>query len=97
MLNLPAGLLLGIEPGAAYTAVEIPFSPGTLLALFTDGLVEAPGRDIEDAIGAVASRIGAAPEHQPLGDLADELIEHAHRDGPRPDDIALLLLRTEGP
>ncbi|WP_051774745.1 SpoIIE family protein phosphatase [Streptomyces sp. NRRL S-237] len=97
MLNLPAGLLLGIEPGAAYTAVEIPFSPGTLLALFTDGLVEAPGRDIEDAIGAVARRIDAAPEHHPLGDLADELIEHAHRDGPRPDDIALLLLRSEGP
>ncbi|MEY2229294.1 MULTISPECIES: SpoIIE family protein phosphatase [Streptomyces] len=97
MLNLPAGLLLGIEPGAAYTAVEIPFSPGTLLALYTDGLVEAPGRDIEDAIGAVAGLIGEAPEHHPLGDLADELIEHAHRDGPRPDDIALLLLRTEGP
>ncbi|MCX4960455.1 SpoIIE family protein phosphatase [Streptomyces virginiae] len=97
MLNLPAGLLLGIEPGAAYTAVEIPFSPGTLLALYTDGLVEAPGRDIEDAIGAVAGLIGEASEHHPLGDLADELIEHAHRDGPRLDDIALLLLRTEGP
>ncbi|MGW7329286.1 SpoIIE family protein phosphatase [Streptomyces sp. NPDC054840] len=97
ILNLPAGLLLGIEPGASYTAVEIPFSPGTLLALYTDGLVEAPGRDIEDAIGAVAGRICVAPEHQPLGDLADELIEHARRDGPRPDDIALLLLRTEGP
>lgn len=97
MLNLPAGLLLGIEPGAAYTAVEIPFSPGTLLALYTDGLVEAPGRDIEDAIGAVARLIGEASERHPLGDLADELIEHAHRDGPRLDDIALLLLRTEGP
>ncbi|MER6448136.1 SpoIIE family protein phosphatase [Streptomyces venezuelae] len=97
MLDLPTGLLLGIEPGASYTAVEVPLSPGTLLALYTDGLVEAPGRDIEDAIGAVAALIGGAPEQQPLGELADGLIEHAHRDGPRPDDIALLLLRTEGP
>ncbi|MFF5486117.1 SpoIIE family protein phosphatase [Streptomyces virginiae] len=97
MLNLPAGLLLGIEPGTVYTAVEIPFGPGALLAFFTDGLVEAPGRDIEDAIDAVAARIRAAPEHRPLGDLADELIEHAHRDGPRRDDIALLLLRAAGP
>ncbi|WP_146228468.1 SpoIIE family protein phosphatase [Streptomyces sp. CG 926] len=97
MLDLPTGLLLGIEPGATYTAVEIPFSPGSLLALYTDGLVEAPDRDIEDAIGAVESLIGDAPERHPLGELADELIEHAHRDGPRPDDIALLLLRTEGP
>ncbi|MFE9479081.1 SpoIIE family protein phosphatase [Streptomyces spororaveus] len=97
MLSPPAGLLLGIEPGASYAAVEIPFSPGTLLALYTDGLVEAPGRDIEDSIGAVAALIGNAPEHQPLGDLADQLIEHAHREGPRTDDLALLLLRTEGP
>ncbi|WP_327387621.1 SpoIIE family protein phosphatase [Streptomyces sp. NBC_01207] len=97
VLDLPAGLLLGIEPGASYTAVEIPFSPGTVLALYTDGLVEAPGRDIEDAIGAVAGLIGDAPEDHPLADLADELIEHAHRDGPRRDDIALLLLRSEGP
>ncbi|MFJ7591675.1 SpoIIE family protein phosphatase [Streptomyces sp. NPDC097617] len=96
LLGLPAGLLLGIDPKAAYTAVEIPFSPGAFLALYTDGLVEAPGRDIEDAIGAVATRITEAPERHPLGDLADELIEHAHRDAPRTDDIALLLLRTEG-
>ncbi|MGW6985032.1 SpoIIE family protein phosphatase [Streptomyces sp. NPDC054932] len=93
MLQLPAGLLLGIDPEASYTATSIPFGPGDLLALYTDGLVEAPRRDIEEAIGAVAALIADAPEHHPLGDLADELIEHAHRDAPRTDDIALLLLR----
>ncbi|WP_053703087.1 SpoIIE family protein phosphatase [Streptomyces sp. WM6368] len=97
MLNLPSGLLLGIVPKTSYAAVEIPLAPGALLALYTDGLVEAPGRDIEEAIGAVAARIGDAPEDHPLGDLADELIEHAHRDAPRTDDIALLLLRIQGP
>ncbi|MFE5804893.1 SpoIIE family protein phosphatase [Streptomyces sp. NPDC056491] len=97
MLDLPAGLLLGIDPEASYTAVEIPFGPGDLLALYTDGLVEAPGRDIEEAIGAVAALVTDAPGSRPLAELADELIEHAHRDAPRTDDIALLLLRTDGP
>ncbi|MCX4539479.1 SpoIIE family protein phosphatase [Streptomyces sp. NBC_01565] len=97
MLRLPAGLLLGVDPEASYTAVEVPFVPGALLALYTDGLVEVPGRDIEEAIGELADRIAEAPGRRPLGDLADELIEGARRGAPRTDDIALLLLRSERP
>ncbi|MEU6313236.1 SpoIIE family protein phosphatase [Streptomyces sp. NPDC047014] len=95
LLRPPPGLLLGIDPEAAYTAVEVPFGPGDLLALYTDGLVEAPGRDIEEAIGAVAACLTASPAGRPLGELADALVEHAPRGAPRTDDIALLLLRME--
>ncbi|MFE3788693.1 SpoIIE family protein phosphatase [Streptomyces goshikiensis] len=97
ILGLPPGLLLGIDPEASYTAVDVPFAPGSLLALYTDGLVEVPGGDIEEAIGEVGALITAAPERRPLGDLADELIAHSGRGAPRTDDIALLLLRSEGP
>ncbi|MER7466890.1 SpoIIE family protein phosphatase [Streptomyces sp. NPDC097981] len=93
MLRLPPGLLLGIEPGTSYTAVEIPFTPATLLALYTDGLVEVPGRDLEEAIAEVAAHVTAASGNQPLGTLADDLIDHARSSAPRTDDIALLLLR----
>ncbi|MFJ3925262.1 SpoIIE family protein phosphatase [Streptomyces sp. NPDC090022] len=94
VLHLPSGLLLGIDPDASYSAVEIPFAPDTLLALYTDGLVETPGEDIEDAIGTVAARIGRAPRLQSLGDLADDLVRDARHGAPRTDDIALLLLRS---
>ncbi|MEU7552863.1 GAF domain-containing SpoIIE family protein phosphatase [Streptomyces sp. NPDC044571] len=97
MLDLPPGLLLGIDPGAAYTAVEIPFTPATLLAFYTDGLVEVPGVDLEDSIRAVADRIGRAREDEPLDALADDLIRHSRRSAPRTDDIALLLLRSQPP
>ncbi|MFJ3856853.1 SpoIIE family protein phosphatase [Streptomyces sp. NPDC090085] len=97
LLSPPPGLLLGIDPEAAYTAVEVPFGPGDLLALYTDGLVETPGRDIEEAITDVARRIDAAPAARPLGALADELVEHAPGGAPRTDDIALLLLRATSP
>ncbi|MET9882113.1 SpoIIE family protein phosphatase [Streptomyces sp. NPDC006430] len=94
MLRLPPGLLLGIDPEASYTAVEIPFTPTTLLTLYTDGLVEAPGRDLEDAIRESAAQITATPEHYALTRLADDLIAHAQGIAPRTDDIALLLLRS---
>ncbi|MFJ6718765.1 SpoIIE family protein phosphatase [Streptomyces sp. NPDC091259] len=93
MLNLPPGLLLGIDPDASYTAVEIPFEPGTLLALYTDGLVEVPGEDLENGIAAVAARITATDDRHPAHMLADDLIGRASGGAPRTDDIALLLLR----
>ncbi|WP_371645797.1 SpoIIE family protein phosphatase [Streptomyces sp. NBC_00597] len=93
MLHLPPGLLLGIDRDASYTAVEIPFEPGTLLTLYTDGLVEVPGDDLEEGIAAVAARITATPDGHPVRALADDLIDQARAGAPRTDDIALLLLR----
>ncbi|MFJ3174247.1 PP2C family protein-serine/threonine phosphatase [Streptomyces roseus] len=93
MLHLPPGLLLGIDPNASYTAVEVPFEPGTLLTLYTDGLVEVPGEDLEKGIAAVADHITATHERHPVGTLADDLMGRARGGAPRTDDIALLLLR----
>lgn len=95
VLRLPPGLLLGIDPEATYPATEIPFTPGTLLALYTDGLVETPGRDLDESIREAADHISRA-HARPLAVLADDLIRHAQHTAPRSDDIALLLLRRLG-
>ncbi|WP_217169083.1 SpoIIE family protein phosphatase [Streptomyces sp. AC512_CC834] len=87
-LRVPPGLLLGIEPDTVYPSLEFPLPPGSVLALYTDGLVEAPGVDLDDAIAALAGLL----EHGDPGDLdamADTLIRHAPAPG---DDIALLLI-----
>ncbi|MFF4318969.1 SpoIIE family protein phosphatase [Streptomyces sp. NPDC001568] len=89
-LDLRPGLLLGIDPDAVYDSTEIPFPPGTLLALYTDGLVETPGRDLDTCIREAAAHLSPA---QPVGALADALVAHAQHTAPRTDDIALLLLR----
>ncbi|MFA3875611.1 SpoIIE family protein phosphatase [Streptomyces sp. MMCC 100] len=89
-LRVPPGLLLGIEPDTAYPSLEFPLPPGSVLALYTDGLVEAPGVDLDDAIAALAGLL----EHGDPGDLdamADSLIRHAPTPG---DDIALLLVSS---
>jgi len=45
VLELPPGLLLGVEAEASFPTTEIALAPGTLLALYTDGLVERPDTD----------------------------------------------------
>lgn len=88
VLRTPPGLLLGIEPDSVYSALEFPLPPGCVLVLYTDGLVEAPGVDLDNAIAALAGLL----EHADPGDLdamADTLIRHAPAPG---DDIALLLI-----
>ncbi|WP_431968278.1 SpoIIE family protein phosphatase [Actinacidiphila sp. bgisy160] len=92
VITVPPGMLLGIDPEADYPTTEIPLEPGTVLALYTDGLVETPGVDLDDAMAGLAARL-ARTAPQPMDRLATDLIDHARRTAPRTDDIALLLIR----
>ncbi len=88
LLSIPPGLLLGIDPTARYPSLECALPPGCVLVFYTDGLVEAPGVDPDDATAALAGLV----EHSDPDDLeamADTLVRHAPAPG---DDIALLLL-----
>lgn len=86
------GLLLGVDPDAEYATTEVPMPPGSVLALYTDGLIEEPGRSIGDAIDDLAERF-MPTSGQPLNDLAESLIKQATAEQ-RMDDIAVLLCRT---
>ncbi|MBZ3905821.1 SpoIIE family protein phosphatase [Streptomyces griseiscabiei] len=95
-VRLPPGLLLGIDPEAEYACREIPLPPGSVLALYTDGLVEAPGIDIDDAVDDLARALADADTSGPhaTNGVADSLVQHARRSAPRSDDIALLLIHS---
>lgn len=95
IVSATSGLLLGIDPDAEYLTAELPLPPGSVLALYTDGLIETPGIDIGDAIAELAAGF-APPLDRPLDQLADSMIRTAEDVGHRQDDIALLLVRTEG-
>ncbi|MEU7555557.1 SpoIIE family protein phosphatase [Streptomyces sp. NPDC044571] len=88
--ELPPGPPLGLG-GMPFESVEVTLPPGSLLALFTDGLVRSRGRDLDeqlDVLSAVLSRSG-----RPLDDLCDEAVG-ALLPRPADDDAALLLVRT---
>ncbi|MFD9424120.1 MULTISPECIES: SpoIIE family protein phosphatase [unclassified Streptomyces] len=88
--ELPAGPPLGLG-GLPFEAVEIELPEGTLLGLYTDGLIEGADRDVElgmSRLGRALARPGLA-----LDTLCTSAVEQL-LPVPQPDDIALLLART---
>ncbi|MEO3803555.1 SpoIIE family protein phosphatase [Nonomuraea sp. B1E8] len=95
VIDVSPGPLLGVDPDAKYAATDLVLDPGSVLTLYTDGLIEEPGLDLGDAITGLARRFAPSPG-TPLCDLASALIETAAADH-RTDDIAVLLLRGTDP
>ncbi|MEV5440742.1 SpoIIE family protein phosphatase [Streptomyces sp. NPDC052682] len=89
-LDLAGGVMLGVQPDALYPVTEVVLEPGSVLVLYTDGLVEQPGSDIDTGIQEVCDRLTRTPSES-VEHLADQLIRAARRTPDRPDDVALLL------
>ena len=87
----PTGIPLGVG-GVAFTAQTVSLAPGTVLALYTDGLVETRERDVVDGI-AVLTRV-LARSGPDLDGLADATVDALTPTGGSDDDVALLLART---
>ncbi|MCX5262959.1 SpoIIE family protein phosphatase [Streptomyces sp. NBC_00199] len=60
VLELPGGVVLGVDPRAHYPVTELLLEPGAILALYTDGLVERPGHDIDDGIAELRRALAEA-------------------------------------
>ncbi|MEU1184447.1 SpoIIE family protein phosphatase [Streptomyces sp. NPDC005820] len=96
-VELPGGVVLGVDPRARYPVTELRLEPGAILALYTDGLVERPGHDIDDGIAALRTALAEAGDGDvpgggcSLGEVADRLTSSARQAADRADDIALLL------
>ncbi|MFJ3173674.1 SpoIIE family protein phosphatase [Streptomyces roseus] len=95
VLDLPGGVVLGIDPAATYPVTDLRLAPGSVLALYTDGLVEQAGEDIDLGVERLRAALAAA-RPSPLTETADRLIGGAGDSADRPDDIALLLASRTG-
>ncbi|MGW1893501.1 SpoIIE family protein phosphatase [Streptomyces sp. NPDC002004] len=90
VLGLEGGPLLGIDPTADYPETRLRLAPGSVLALYTDGLVEEPGIDVDVGIDRLRTSL-AHGRADTLDELADRLLGEARHSTHRADDIALLL------
>ncbi|MER5495795.1 MULTISPECIES: SpoIIE family protein phosphatase [unclassified Streptomyces] len=94
-LPVEGGLPLGLS--AEFGRLEYPVStveldPGQTLVMFTDGLVELPGADLDEGMQLLTALVRSGP--QDLQKLADRLCEEVdERRGE--DDVAVLLLRRK--
>nr|SBO95065.1 Serine phosphatase RsbU, regulator of sigma subunit [Nonomuraea gerenzanensis] len=92
VIDVPVGPLLGIDADAEYPTLNVPFPPEAVLALYTDGLVELPGADLDHCIDDLGRRLAQGCA-EPLWQLTDALLAHAASARLHADDIAVLLLR----
>ena len=88
----PLGLgpdLTAVLPGRRSHTAVLP--PSATLLLYTDGLVERRGEDLDDGLQRL---VAAAREygHLPLDELCDSLIDAVDGDGD--DDVALIAVRA---
>ncbi|WP_298557029.1 SpoIIE family protein phosphatase [Streptomyces luteogriseus] len=89
LVEVPGGVPLGVG-GVDFGTVEVELAPGSLLALYTDGLVENRGEPIDTGLDTLTRLLrNAGPSLQRASDgLLSAL-------SPEPDDdVALLLVRT---
>jgi serine phosphatase RsbU (regulator of sigma subunit) len=79
-------------PGHRRTDRQRVLAPGDTLLLYSDGLVERRGHDVDLAIENAAAVLAAAPAGQPLPDVLDALTSQV-AGKETDDDIALLAVR----
>lgn len=91
-VEVEGGPPLGILAEADFPMTAVELAPGTVLALVTDGLVEAADLPLDEGMHRTRLALAAADPTDP-GRMADELLGDAGR---REDDVALLLLRYDG-
>ncbi|MET9366516.1 SpoIIE family protein phosphatase [Streptomyces griseoflavus] len=106
-LGTPVGVPLGVnDPGGGglpFEETTVPLPPDSVLVLYTDGLVEQPGTDIEARIDVLARTAGATlrgarADPPTLDRAADRLISTLiTAPDDHDDDVTLLLLGVPGP
>jgi serine phosphatase RsbU (regulator of sigma subunit) len=86
-----ADLLLGVDPGAVRRERTVDLPEGSTVLLYTDGLVEARGQDLDQGttqLRDLLAELGSLT----LEELCDELVARLRPEGAE-DDVALVALR----
>ncbi|MEU9560314.1 PP2C family protein-serine/threonine phosphatase [Streptomyces fumanus] len=99
ILDAKPGAMLGIPLKQEIADHSVRLSPGSTLALYTDGLVERRARGIDPGIERLAAALGAfgpAELDTDLGGAADGILHPLLSDSERDDDVCLLLCHLRG-
>jgi anti-sigma regulatory factor (Ser/Thr protein kinase) len=84
--------LLGLSGHVEFEESEEPFEGGSTLALYTDGLIEVPGEDLDTGLARLRDAILTGPPEPDA--LCDHVIDRLRVNALDRDDVALLTLRS---
>jgi serine phosphatase RsbU (regulator of sigma subunit)/anti-sigma regulatory factor (Ser/Thr protein kinase) len=91
-LELPAAVPLGATRYPHYDDEDLELEPGSVLVLYTDGLVERAGERLDTGLERLLATV--SQDHQDLEHLGDALVDELLPEGPGSDDAALLVVRA---
>ncbi|MBC2907853.1 SpoIIE family protein phosphatase [Streptomyces cupreus] len=93
--TVPGGPPLGLGGSLPFEATELRLSEGSGLVLYTDGLVEHRGRDIDEGLELLRRALAAAPptHGRTPEETCKAVLEALLPERPR-DDVALVVART---
>ncbi|MFJ2646175.1 SpoIIE family protein phosphatase [Streptomyces sp. NPDC087420] len=90
LLDAPAGPPLGVG-GLPFESAQARVPAGSLVVLYTDGLIESYDHDIDEGLDLLCTALrGTNPS---MSDAADQIL-HSLLPNPPRDDVALLIART---
>jgi serine phosphatase RsbU (regulator of sigma subunit)/anti-sigma regulatory factor (Ser/Thr protein kinase) len=87
-------LPLGVGPDVEFEQAAIELEPGSTIVLYTDGLVERPGRSLADGLARLERSLqGEEAAALDPGALADSVLATLLAEGDPRDDVALLVVK----
>ena len=92
LLEQVRGLPLGTGMQARYRQETIELPAGSIVLLYTDGLVERRGQSIDDGLALLRNEVAFAPKDPDR--LLEHILTYVVGSGERGDDIALLAARV---
>jgi serine phosphatase RsbU (regulator of sigma subunit)/anti-sigma regulatory factor (Ser/Thr protein kinase) len=91
-MQLPDSVPLGAVRHVRYEDEELDLPPGSVITLYTDGLVERRGEPLEAGLERLAAAVRG--DRDDLDRLADALVDALLPEGAGNDDAALLMVRA---
>jgi serine phosphatase RsbU (regulator of sigma subunit)/anti-sigma regulatory factor (Ser/Thr protein kinase) len=89
LLQLPVDMPVGVSVGPPRRATAVDLPPGSLLFLYTDGLVERRGRSLDEGLARLCAAVHADDVEETCTTVMSRLVGAE----PVPDDVAVLVAR----
>src|SRR4051812_3761271 len=90
--DIRAGLPLGVSLGSARPVATVPLPAGTVVVMYTDGLVERRGEVIDQGLDRLREAVAPGPP----ATICQRVMAHMIGNTPSEDDVAVLAVRRPG-
>lgn len=88
-----ASIPIGIMGDASYTCATLELPPGSMLVLYTDGLVERRGEDLAEGMERLAAAVN--PADRSAIDAGEDILTAMFPEGEPKDDVAFMVIRYD--